>query len=367
MTRNITLVISVFALMGAYGCGSRAIEPYRLEKKPYCLDESFLQRIEFTEPELRQVVEGIPLTGSVETNPDKVIHFVSLVGGVIANTHFSLGDRVEKGQVLVELLSTELSSLQSELKTIESQIQVSEKNLQAVQSMYDDGISSERDLMESRSELNILRAAQQKVVSHLNLYSASPEKGVFQIKAPAAGIITSKSIAAGMQIAAEGDPLFTISDLSEVWVLANIYATNIQNIETGMSVQIETLSYPDEVFAGKVAAISQVFDEEAKVLKARVVLQNPGLKLKPGMLVDVIALKQQNTVALSIPTQVLVFDDNRHHVVVYKSECEIEIRPVELLSKSNGICFISSGLSGGERIISRNQLLVYEKISNFEN
>ncbi|MBW6482979.1 MAG: efflux RND transporter periplasmic adaptor subunit [Vicingaceae bacterium] len=348
-------------------CGNAEEQNNNAENKNYCVEENFRSKIELEQPKMQLVTEGISLTGAIEPNPDKVIHFVSLVSGIISNTNFSLGDKVTKGQVLAELRSTELSGLQSQSKTIVSQIKVAEKKLQSLQSMFDDGIASQKDLMEAQSELEVLKAEKERINTNLSLFSASPEKGVFQIKSPTTGIVTAKSISAGTQISAEGEPLFTISDLSEVWVLVNIYATNVVNIETGMQVNIKTLSYPDEIFEGKIATISQVLDVEAKVLKARVVLQNTNLKLKPGMIVDVTALKELKTEALSVPTSALVFDNNQNYVVVHKSDCEIEIRLVEILTKSNGVTFLSGGLNENEKIISKNHLLIYEQIKNFQN
>lgn len=362
--------IVICCIMGAIflsSCGNSEEQNHESENKNYCVEESFKSKIELEQPKMQLVTEGISLTGAIEPNPDKVIHFVSLVSGIISNTYFSLGDKVTKGQVLAELRSTELSELQSQSKTIVSQIKVAEKKLQSLQSMFDDGISSQKDLMEAQSELDALRAEMEKINANLNLFSASPEKGVFQIKSPTTGIVTAKSISAGTQISAEGEPLFTISDLSEVWVLVNIYATNVVNIETEMQVNIKTLSYPDEIFEGKIATISQVLDSEAKVLKARVVLQNTNLKLKPGMIVDVTALKELKTEALSIPTSAMVFDNNENYVVVHKGDCEIEMRKVEILTKSNGVTFLSGGLNENEKIISKNHLLIYEQIKNFQN
>lgn len=348
-------------------CGNPAEQTNRTESAHYCLDENFKSKIAFEAPVRRMVTEGIPLTGAVEPNPDKVIHFVSLVGGIISNTYFSLGDNVVKGQVLAELRSAELLELQSQLATIVSRITVADKKLQSVQLMFDDGIASQKDLLEAQSERDVLKAEKEKINANLSLFSASPEKGVFQIKSPATGIITAKSITAGAQISAEGEPLFTISDLSEVWVLVNIYASNVKNIEEGMEVNIKTLSYPDELFRGKITAISQILDAEARVVKARVILQNTDLKLKPGMLVDVTALKQLNNEALSISTVAMVFDNNQNYVVVYRGDCELEIRQVEFITRSNGITFLSGGLDEGEKIISKNHLLVYEQIKNFQN
>lgn len=333
-------------------------------KKKYCLDKKFKEEIKIENPQNKLIIETIPLTGTIEPNQDKVVNFVSLVSGVISNVYFSLGDKVTKGQVLAEVKSSQLSELQSQLKTIESQLKVAERKLQSIQEMYNGGVASQKDLLEARSEIEILKAEKEKINSNLNLFSASSEKKVFQIKSPVSGIITSKSISAGMQIS-EGEALFTVSDLSEVWVSVNIYATNLKNIEVGMKVNIKTLSYPDDIIQGRISKISQVLDEESKIVKARVVLQNKDLKLKPGMIVDVTALKEQNIKAISIPTSAIIFDNNKNYVLFYKDDCNIEIRAVNILATNDGTTYISSGLSENDKIITKNQLLIYEQIKNF--
>lgn len=333
-------------------------------KKPNCIDENFKLKIETTHPIEQIVTESIPLTGVVESNPDNVVHFVSLVSGIISNTYFSLGNKVTQGQVLAELKSSQLLDLQLQSKTLDTQIKVAEKKVQMVQSMFDDGIASQKDLLEAQSELTILKAEHEKINAVLNLFSASTEKGVFLIKSPASGIVTAKSITTGQQISAEGETLFTISDLNEVWVLANVHASNIKYIQPEMKVNIKTLAYPDDLFSGKISSISQILDPDTKVMKARIILKNTDGKLKPGMLVDVIALKELNTKALSIPTSAIIFDNNQNYVLVYKSDCEIEIRPIEIYLKNNGTTFLVSGLSKNEKIITKNHLLIYEHIKN---
>ncbi|QAA82975.1 efflux RND transporter periplasmic adaptor subunit [Aequorivita sp. H23M31] len=357
------LTVAALLVFTLTGCGNDS-EEFEFENQNYCLDEKFKDKVAIQTVTLQPVTEGIHLTGSVETNPDKVVHFVSLVGGIISKTYFSLGDKVSKGQLLAELQSTELSGLESELKNLNAQIQVSEKRLQSAQSMFQDGIASEADLMQAQTELDIHKSERQKIISNLNIYSASTERGVFQIKAPVSGIITSKSIASGTQITAEGEPLFTISDLREVWIMVDIYATNVQNIDSGMDVNINTLSYPDTEFKGKIDAVSQVLDSDAKVVKARVVMENTDLKLKPGMLVDVVALRDRDMEAIGIPTEALVFDDNQNFVIVHKSDCDMKIKKVEILFSNNGLTFLKSGLEENENIITKNPLLIYEQINN---
>lgn len=348
------------------GCSAKKTALARKDPPHFCLDKTFKTKIEFQQAKKQRLTEIIPLTGSVEPNPDKVVHFVSLVGGIISNTYFSLGDKVTKGQILADIQSTELSTLYSELQTNVSRIKVAETKLNSIRSMFEDGVSSQKDLMEAKSELDILLAEKQKIEASLLLYSANNNKNVFQIKSPAAGIITDKHLSSGSRISENGERLFTVSDLREVWIMVNVYASNVQHIQNGMEVKISTLSYPGEIFKGKVAAISQVFDQEARVLKAKVVMQNTDLKLKPGMLVDVSAEKQANLDVISIPTSSMIFDDDQYFVVVYKNDCDIQIRKIAIISKNNGTTYVSNGLAENEQVISKNQLLIYDQIKNLQ-
>lgn len=364
LSTSVVLLFTLLLLLGS--CNKNKGLPPKYTAENYCIDDSFKEKMALETPKLQKITENIPLTGVVETNPDKVVNFMSLVDGIISQTYFSLGDQVKKGQVLADLRSAELAELYAQSKTIVSQIKVSEQGLQATQAMFDDGISSQRELMSSESELAILKADKERIESQLSLFSASPERGVFKIKAPQSGIVTAKSITAGGPVSAGGESLFTISDLNDVWVMVNIYASNVRNITADMEVDIKTLSYPGESFKGKITTISQVLDDEAKVLKARVVLPNTDFKLKPGMLVDVSALKTSEVSALSIPTDALVFDNNKNFVVVYKGDCDLEIRNIKTSSKGNGNTFVVEGLEENERIVSKNHLLIYEQLKNFQ-
>lgn len=352
--------LTPIALLWLVGCAP--IEPELRENSVFCLEEPFKRDVELVAVEQARVIEGIHLTGSVEANPDRVIHFVSLVGGVVSNTFFSLGDVVAKGQVLLHVSSPELSALQAELVAADAQIESKQLHLEATEAMHADGVASERDLVDARNALRVLHAEKQKIESVLRLYSASDTDNVFQIKAPASGIITAKGINPGMSITDAGESLFSISDMDDVWVMVNVYATNVQHVKAGMAVDIRTLSYPDEVFRGEIKAVSHILDEESNVLKARVVIDNVGHKLKPGMIADVVAHKPSNDHAIALPLSAIVFADNQDYALVYHADCDIEARPVHIVARNENTAYVASGLEEGEQVVTKNQLLVFEAI-----
>lgn len=358
-----TICLPILGLLLVCGCGEKEVKKNKTEK--FCISAELKQKIEIQEVKNRVVSESINLTGNVAYNADNVVQFNSLVEGVITNTYFSLGDYVKKGQVLAEIRSTELNTMQAESKSLESQLLVAQRELQSTQSMFDDGIASQRDMIQAQSEVDVIKSSLEGIKANLDLFSASNEKSVFRIKAPTEGYIVAKNISSGMQISETGEALFTISNLKKVWVMVNIYTTNLRSIKEGMPVDIVIPSYPDEVFKGKITSLSNVFDAEEHVLKARVEMDNPELKLKPGMLADIsIDNNEQAKEMASLPTEAVIFDNNKNYILVYKSDCDIEVREIAPTVKTNNWLYFEDNVTVGEKIITKNHLLIHENLKD---
>ena len=325
------------------------------------INQAFLENVKTVKVVLSNQKQELILTGRVEYDPDKIISYVPLISGVIDRTYFSLGDKVQKGQALFDMRSTELSALLSEKISLEAEEKVAERELKTAQSMFDDNIISEKELLEAKGKLKQIQAAMNKIKSDMSVYGTDKGNGIFTINAPMSGYIVSKKALSGSTISPESEPAFSIADLTTVWVTVNVYASNLRFVREGMAVEITTLSYPDEVFYGKINSLSQVFDPEEKVLKARIVMNNINLKLKPEMSA-MVTLKEESHNALTIPSDALIFDDNRDFVVVEETAGNFVIREVVLQGHSNEISYISSGLKEGEIVVIRNQLLIYSEL-----
>jgi len=308
--------------------------------------EAFLKEVVTVKAVTKQLQKEFTLTGKVTADPDRTISYSPLVSGVVVKSYFTLGDRVGKGQTMLDIRSSELSSLQSELT-------IAQRNLQSVQALFESGMATDREVVEARSTY-------EKLQVDLVLYGENKGNGIFSIKAPMSGYVIEKHGNAGSTISAESEPLFSITDLSTVWVVANIYAGNLQFVQEGQSVEITSVAYPKEVFRGKINSISQVFDPEDKALKARIVLPNPGLKLKPEMSVVVKLLNKSDAEMITIPSNAVIFDNNSYFTVVGSKN--FEIRKITPYDHHNGITYISEGLESGEEVVIKNQLLIYNEL-----
>ena len=308
--------------------------------------EAFLKEVVTAKVIMQPPQKEFALTGKVTADPDRTISYSPLVSGVIVKNYFTLGDRVGKGQTMLEIRSSELSSLQSELT-------IAQRNLQSAEALFESGMTTEREVVEARSTYEKLRA-------DLALYGESKGSGIFSITAPMSGYVIAKYGNAGSTVSAESEPLFSIADLSTVWVVANIYAGNLQFVHEGQPVEITSVAYSKEVFKGKINFISQVFDPEDKALKARIVLPNPGLKLKPEMMVVVKLLYESNMEIAVVPSDAVIFDNNSYFVIT--GSRDFEIRPVTPFDHHNGATYISEGLKPGEEVVIKNQLLIYNEL-----
>jgi len=323
--------------------------------------EEFMAEIKTAKPVSGYQEQELVLSGKVECNPDKVVSYTPLISGVIERTYFSLGDKVQQGQALLDVRSSDVSDYQAEMISAEAATVVAQRELQSAQALFDDKLLSEKEWLEAKSQLKQTQATYEKTKSDMSLY-IDKGQGVFAIKSPMNGFIVDKKAASGTTFSPDGDPLFTVADLHNVWIIANVYAGDLRFVTEGIAVEITTLAYPDEVFSGKINAISQVFDPEEKVLKARIVMPNGDLKLKPEMSVVVKLKNETQQDFLSIPTDALIFDNDRYFVVIASSDRQFEIREIQLQGHYRQHSYIRSGLSVNDNVVIKNQLLIYSEL-----
>jgi cobalt-zinc-cadmium efflux system membrane fusion protein len=228
--------------------------------------------------------------------------------------------------------------------------------------MFDDKMISDRELLEAKGKLRQIQSEIIKIQTNMNVFGTNKGDGVFSIHAPISGYVVGKNVSSGSTISADGDPIFTIADLSSVWIMANVYASNLLAVREGMEVEITTLSYPDVIFYGKINMLSQVFDPEEKVLKARIMMDNSDLKLKPEMTMLVKVKDKTSQMLVSIPSDAVIFDDNQYFVVVKETPENFVIRKIDIQGRNNNIAYILSGLSENENVVVKNQLLVYTSL-----
>ncbi len=361
-TRRFIFSGCVLATLILPACGSKPEVPE--EEKTYVLPDSLKKTIEFDTVKATKVFNSLTLTGEVTFDEDRVVKIFPVVSGSVSDIKVVLGDYVKKNQVLAEVRSSEMAGYSNDFSTAQSNLQIAKKSLDAANDMYKSGLASQRDQLAAQESFNQATSSLEKAKRVLSLNGGSMT-GDYTVRSPIEGFVVEKQVTNNTLLRTDNNnSLFTISDLHSVWVLANVYESNIASVKMGDSVNVTTLSYPGKVFRGKVDKLMNVLDPTNKVMKLRVVLSNPGYLLKPEMFASVVVNSSENKNMISVSSRALIFDHSQYYVLIYKSASDITIRPVQVANTVGNVTFISGGLAEGETVIGTQALLIYQELNS---
>lgn len=302
--------------------------------------------------------------GKITADNNKLIEVYPIVGGNVTQVYVELGDYVHKGDLLATIRSTEIASYESELENAKNNLLVAKNNYKVTQEMYAGKLAVERELIQAKSELENAKAQLNRIKQTFKIYNIKAG-AIYEVRAPINGFIIEKNINQDMLLRNDKtDNIFDIAEISDVWALANVNEIDIATIQMGYPAKVSVLSYPDTTFKGEVDKIFNVIDPITQAMKIRIKLSNKDYKLKPEMRAHITLAFSENKNMLSVPSQALIFDNNKQYVMVYGAKNHIETREVEVFREVDNTTFISYGLKAGERVIIHNQLLIFDALND---
>ncbi len=355
----------ILALIGFLAVSCKQEEKKKEEKKEVCVSDSMRSRITLDTARLSNISNELQLSGEVGFNENKVVKVFPFSSGQVLEVKVSLGDRVSAGQVLAIIKSADIAGNYSDLKTTASDIAIAKRQMENTKSLYEKGISSEKEYEESKENYQKALNANQKIHDALRINGGgnTSASGSYMVKAPISGFIVEKKANAGSFIRPDNaESLFTISNLKDVWIWANVFESDIARIHEGYTAIVKTLAYPDRVFRGRIDKISEVLNPDNKVMRIRINLPNDGLLLKPEMFTSILIEHTDQSKAISIPADAMIFEGGKNYVIIYKDRCNLQLVEVLVIKTENNRVYISHGLNEGDIIISRNQVLFYNAI-----
>ncbi len=335
--------------------------------KKFVLSDSMQKMITLDTAGNGFIKNTIILSGEINFNENSVNKIFPRNSGLVTDCKVSVGDRVKAGQVLAVIKSADIAGSYSDLTSANADVNITQRQLSNTENLYKNGIASEKEYEEAKQNYNKAVAAKSKVQSVLNITGGSKTNagGTYVLTSPINGYIVEKKVNTGNFIRSDmGDYLFTISDLKEVWVDASVFENDISKVNEGFEVAVSTLAYPDKIFKGKINKISEVLDPANKTLHVRIKLDNQGLLLKPEMFAKVIVSDKENRKAVFIPTKALISQNEKNFVVVYNSNSDMQIAEVDILKTVGDKTYINSGVTPGQKLITRNQLLIFQQLLN---
>jgi cobalt-zinc-cadmium efflux system membrane fusion protein len=306
------------------------------------------------------------LTGAVAYNAFTTTPVFSAVGGPVRDILVTPGDSVRAGQTLLDVNSPDYSAARSAYLKAKDAYALADKNYQRAVDLLAHKAIAERDEQQAESDRS---QAQSDVDSSTDALRAlgisdpaatAKAAGTLQIPllAPVAGEIVERLVGPGQLLQAGATQCFTISDTSTVWVLVNVYQSDLGSVRIGDAVDITTDAYP-ETFRGRISYLAPALDPTTRTLQARIVAENPAHKLKKDMYVTATVRAGAVANALLVPDAAVLRDDeNMPFVYVQTGANQFARRLVTVGDSSGGRTQITSGLNDGERVVGDGSLFV---------
>ena len=313
-----------------------------------------------------KLTRTLRLTGAVAYNAFSTTPVITQVGGPVAKILVVPGDRVKRGQPLLEVSSPDYSLLLASYLKARDTFRVADKNYLRAQDLFAHHAIADRDLLQAESDRiqaqADLSAAEEgmKILGIPNPQDLekSPISAQIPLLAPIGGEIVERLVSPGQVLQAGTTQAFTISDMSTVWVLANIYQGDLASVKDGDPATITTDSYPDK-FSGKISFISAALDPNTRTLQARIVVDNPGGKLKKDMYCVAMVTAGTISNAIAVPdSSILRDDENQPFVYVATSSNQFGRRQVDIAQSENGQTQILKGLSPGDKVAAKGSLFL---------
>jgi cobalt-zinc-cadmium efflux system membrane fusion protein len=330
-----------------------------LEAGVYDVDRPDL--FELAEVESRNLPDVLRTNGSVTPDVSRTIRVTSLGSGRVLDLRARLGDKVNKGQILLRISSPDLATAMADDKKARADESLSHKALERTQLLFSHGALAEKDLQLAQDTEDKAKVDLQATEERVHILGGDPAQPgpLIELRAPVSGTIVEQNVSGfeGVKSLDNTPNLFTIADLSMVWVLCDVYENDLGIVELGDAAEIHLNAYPDKVFRGVVQDISRVLDPATRSAKVRVVLHNPDGSLRPGMFAIATFRSRRVRPRLVVPgTAIMRLQDKDW---VFRKEGDRRFRRVEvhtLGEAGSGMVQIEDGLKpglkNGDQIVS---------------
>lgn len=302
---------------------------------------------------LQQRKEQLIVTATIQTNQDKLAHVVPRVSGRIVKVNANLGDRVMPGQALAMLDSIELGEARSSYMQVASEASVTQAGFERAQRLHADNIIPEKEFLRARAEYEKARAGLRAATDKLRMLGVDPDKptgSIFPLTAPFSGTVIEKKAVLG-ELAQTDASLFTVADLSTLWIESDLYEKDLAKVKVGAKAAVTVSAYPGVVFKGRLTYISSTMNKETRTIKARVEVPNRDGRLKPEMFASAAINTTATTAkALIVPEEAVLLFLGQPTVFVAERG-GFEPRAVEVGERIQGYTVIKSGVETGESVV----------------
>ena len=339
--------------------------------------------IKVEEMKLEKLILPLNFPGKIMPDENRVAHIGSRIPGRVVEIKVNLGDDVREGEALAIIDSPELGEAESNFLKFEANLKVAEKGYERAKRLLDgkaiglgefqrreaEYLNTKAEFEAAKEKLYLLGMSKENIELLMSKHSINAN---FPVKASISGRVLKRNLTLG-EVVDSSKELFTIIDLSRVWVIADVPEKDIPLVEKGQEASIKISSYPQERFKGKVTYISDIVDPLTRTVKVRIEVENPpkphfdkegheglipfnkkenGRILKPEMFAEIQILTKPGSEILAVPEKAVLMEDGKKIIFLAKGNNSFEKREIEVREEIGGFYQVQKGLKHGDRIVT---------------
>jgi membrane fusion protein, heavy metal efflux system len=310
----------------------------------------------------RPTTSELVVTGSVTPDISRNVPVVSLASGRVMAIHTRLGDTVHKDQLLMTIRSDDISGGYSNYRMALADETLARNQYERAKDLYEHGAIALNDLQVAQDAEDKAKIAVETGAEHLKLLGNDPDKMNFMVDivAPTSGVITDQQVTTGSLVQAYSTPYpFTISDLSTIWIVCDVYENDLATVRLGDTAEIALNAYPDRMFRGRVSNIGATLDPSLRTAKVRIEVPNPGI-MRLGMFVRATFRGQTREMHTVVPASAILHMHDRDFVYVPAPDNKfrrVEVVGGDVLQDNTSLQEVKSGLKPGDQVVTNALVL----------
>lgn len=303
----------------------------------------------------QRLPDYVDVAGRVQADPTRVVRVYPPVGGRLISVDIRPADRVAQGQVLAVLASSDVAAARAAYRQAQADAHVKQQGVERSRLLYEHNVIALRDYQQAQADAAMASAAFESATERLALLDVDTTSSSDQlaVRAPRAGVVTDVAAAPGEYAKSldNATPLCIIADLTTIWVVGDVYEKDLASLRLGDWADVLVSAYPGEPWRGRISAISNIVDTTTRSVKIRLVLANPGLRLKPDMFATIRVLRSVRSVPV-VPQTAILREGTSAYLFVQTSPGHFERRLVTLGRDINpSQVEVTSGLVPGETVL----------------
>jgi cobalt-zinc-cadmium efflux system membrane fusion protein len=296
----------------------------------------------------------LTVTGTVNPDISRSVPVISIATGRVVEIHARLGDTVKKGQLLLRVQSADMSAAFSDYRKAVADEQLAHTQLERSKLLYGKGAISLNELQVTQDTEDKAKVDVENSAERLRVLGADIDHpaAIVDVRAPVSGVITDQQVTNAAGVAGLGSPNpFTISDLSYVWILCDVYENDLAKVHVGETAEIRLNAYPNQAFTGRISNILPILDPTIRTAKVRIEVRNPGM-MRVGMFVSATFHGQQKETHSVVPASAILHLHDRDWVYVVAADKTFQrVEIVSGIALPGNMQEVTSGIKPGTQVI----------------